>query len=84
MAEKGIVYRLGWALYWSPCIPAVISLLVAAFGLVGSVYGLIVGWPARRWLKVENLCWAGSSPLCFLAPRPSDTIRSGGRLEQCA
>ena len=51
MAEKGIVYRLGWALYWSACVPAGISLLVAAFGLVGSVYGLIVGWPGEAMVE---------------------------------
>ena len=39
MAEKGIVYRLGWVLYWAACIVAVPSALFGLVALVTSVYG---------------------------------------------
>ena len=39
MAEKGIVYRLGWVLYWAFCTIAGLAALLAGIGIIASIEG---------------------------------------------
>ena len=39
MEEKGIVYRLGWVLYWAFCIMAGLAALLAGTGIIASIAG---------------------------------------------
>jgi hypothetical protein len=41
MAEKGIVYRLGWVLYWAFCIIAGLAALLAGIGIITHIAGAL-------------------------------------------